>query len=265
MTVGDASNFSKGDTILIIQMQGALIDSSNTPGFGNIIDYRHTGNYEFNYVAGILGNQIVLGNLVTRTYEVENGKVQLVNIHPFVDYTVSDPVACKPWDGSTGGVVALFVKDTLTLYQGITATGLGFRGGVTANFMFNTLACGQTDYYADSASWQYARKGEGIELTGYDKWNGRGKGANGGGGGNAHNSGGGGGGNYKQGGHGGYQLDSCSNAPFNNGGVGGEALNYSNAINELFMGGGGGAGHMDSNNPAFNASGGEGGGIIIRP
>ncbi len=263
MLIDSPANFQNGDMVLLIQMQGAAIDSTNTPAFGNIIDYRHTGNYEFNYIANIAGNEVFLQNVVTRKYDFQKGKVQIVNVHPFISYTVADPVSCPAWNGSTGGVIVLFSKNILTLYQPIDATSRGFRQGITANFRFDTLVCGQTDYYADSTSWQYARKGEGIALAGFDKWNGRGKFANGGGGGNAQNSGGGGGGNFGQGGQGGYQLDSCGSAPFSNGGLPGTGLNYNNSVNQIFMGGGGGAGHMDSDNPAFNASGGAGGGIII--
>lgn len=263
ITLGNPADFQIGDSILIIQMQGAVIDSSNTFSFGNILDYRCTGNYEFNSIKSLTGNVAGLANNVTRRYDVKNGKVQIVNIHPYTSYTVNDPISCPDWDGSTGGVIVLFVQDTLTLNQPIDAGSRGFRGGVTANFKYDTLACSKTDYYADSAAWQYARKGEGIALLGFDKWNGRGKFANGGGGGNAQNSGGGGGGSFGPGGNGGYQLDSCGSAPFDNGGVAGTSLTYSNAANQIYMGGGGGAGHMDSDNPAFFAFGGPGGGIII--
>lgn len=38
MLVEDVTNFSAGDTVFIIQMKGALIDSSNTPVFGTVTD-----------------------------------------------------------------------------------------------------------------------------------------------------------------------------------------------------------------------------------
>src|SRR5204863_6996859 len=39
-TVEDASSFNPGDTVLIIQMKGAVIDSTNTTNFGTITDYK---------------------------------------------------------------------------------------------------------------------------------------------------------------------------------------------------------------------------------
>ncbi len=38
ITVGDASEFKAGDTVLLIQMKGATVDSSNSTAFGTITD-----------------------------------------------------------------------------------------------------------------------------------------------------------------------------------------------------------------------------------
>src|SRR5438876_49316 len=50
VTVEDPSTLNPGDTVLIIQMKGAVIDSTNTANFGTITDYKNAGNYEFKYV-----------------------------------------------------------------------------------------------------------------------------------------------------------------------------------------------------------------------
>ena len=44
ITVADASLYNPGDTVLMIQMKGAVIDTSNTPAFGTILDYGNAGN-----------------------------------------------------------------------------------------------------------------------------------------------------------------------------------------------------------------------------
>jgi gliding motility-associated-like protein len=155
------------------------------------------------------------------------------------------------------------VNDTLSLTENIEVSNDGFHGGANALTMPTSSLCAQTGYWYDSSSWQNARKGEGIVELEYDKWNGRGMLANGGGGGNGQNSGGGGGSNYALGGFGGYQLDSCGNSPFDNRGMGGRALSYDNNINKIFMGGGGGAGQNDGIDPFFKSAGGNGAGIII--
>ncbi len=260
--VEDITNFSTGDTVLIIQMKGALIDSSNTPAFGTITDYRNCGNFEFNYIKSISGNTVILRNVLTRSYDFAEGKVQLIKVPTYSNLITADPLTCVPWNGSTGGVLVFIVNDTLTLNAGIDVSVKGFRGGKNA-IIANSLTCSQNGYYYDSASPQNARKGEGIASLNFDKWNGRGKLANGGGGGNGQNSGGGGGSNSSAGGFGGYQLDSCNNPFLDNRGIGGVALNYSNTTNRIFLGGGGGAGQVDSDDSYFTAEGGIGGGIII--
>lgn len=44
ITVEDASTFYIGDTILIIQMKGAVNDTTNTASFGNVTNYKNAGN-----------------------------------------------------------------------------------------------------------------------------------------------------------------------------------------------------------------------------
>jgi hypothetical protein len=60
ITVESASAFNTGDTVLMIQMKGAVIDSTNTATFGTITNYKNAGNYEFNYVKSKAGNIIEL-------------------------------------------------------------------------------------------------------------------------------------------------------------------------------------------------------------
>jgi gliding motility-associated-like protein len=265
LTVENASTFNVGDTVLLIQMKGAVIDSTNTAAFGTVTDYKNAGNYEFNYVKSVSGNIIELKNMLTRQYDIPVGKVQLIRV-PYYNgsLTTSDTLTCLPWDGNKGGVLVFNVRDTINLNADINVSGKGFRGGVNSNFALNTLACNLTNYYDNSTSTLTAKKGEGITLVGATKLNGRGKLGNGGGGGNGHNAGGGGGSNASFGGFGGYQLNNCGGAPFDNRGIGGQALTYNNTLNKVFLGGGGGAGHYDGpNGSGFYSNGGNGGGIVL--
>ncbi|MBL7703559.1 MAG: gliding motility-associated C-terminal domain-containing protein [Ferruginibacter sp.] len=264
LTVEDATPFNVGDTVLLIQMKGAVIDSTNTTAFGSITDYKNAGNYEFNYVKSKTGNVIELKNTLTRQYDIPVGKVQLIRVPYFISLSTTDTLTCSPWDGSKGGVLAFNVQNTLTLNKPIDVSGKGFRGGINTNFLAGTLACNLLGYHYDNASTETAKKGEGIALIGTTKLNGRGKLANGAGGGNGHNAGGGGGSNASSGGFGGYQLDNCGGAPFDNRGIGGLALTYNNTLNKIFMGGGGGAGHYDGvSGSGHYSNGGNGGGIVI--
>lgn len=263
ITASSTAGFFQGDIVLIIQMKGAIADSSNTANFGNVLDYKNSGNYEFNYIKSISGNTIKLKNNLIRNYDFLQKLVQVIRVPSFNNLEVSDPLSCLPWNGATGGVLTFIVKDTLTLYSDINVSASGFRGGTNLQLEANSVACSKINYYADLSSVEASMKGEGIATLKSDKLNGRGKLSNGGGGGNGQSSGGGGGGNNTSGGKGGYQIASCGNAPFDNGGIGGAGLVYSNTINKIFLGGGGGAGQLDSVENGFFAAGGRGGGIII--
>lgn len=262
LTVEDASTFNVGDTVLMIQMKGAVIDSTNTALFGNVTNYNNSGNYEFNYVQSKTGNVIELKNKLTRQYDIPIGKVQLIRVPYYNNINIIDTLTCLPWDGSKGGVLVLNVQDSVNLYADINVSGKGFRGGLGYNPGNASLTCFQNNYFYPSNTIFAAQKGESITSISSNISCGKGTQASGGGGGQGHNSGGGGGGNGGIGGFGGYQLEPCGSAPYDNRGIGGRQPAYSTATNKIFMGGGGGAGHAD--NPGnIPPAGGNGAGIII--
>lgn len=262
LTVEDATKFNPGDTVLLIQMKGAIIDSTNTASFGIITDYRNAGNYEFNYVKTKTGNVIELDRRLSRQYDVPTGKVQLVRVPYYTDVNVSDTLTCLPWDGSKGGVLVFNVLNKLTLNANIDVSGKGFKGAPGYNPQTTTLNCSRNEFNYPLNSPDAAQKGESITTISNNIISGKGSPAGGGGGGLGHNSGGGGGGNGGTGGFGGYQLEACGGPPFDNRGNGGKSLNYSSATNKIFMGGGGGAGHAE-NAGNLPPAGGNGAGIII--
>lgn len=262
LTVEDASKFNIGDTVLIIQMKGASIDSSNKPSFGIVTNYNNAGNYEFNYIKGKAGNVVELKNVLKKQYSFPNGKVQLVRVPYFQSYVVKDTLTCLPWDGKKGGVLVLNAANDVLLNADINVTGKGFRGGRSKNLFATVLNCAYNDFAYPNTSIAAADKGESIYEIGENIAFGKGPNSSGGGGGNGHNAGGGGGGNGGNGGFGGYQLEACGNAPFDNRGFGGNALNYNNIDNKIFLGGGGGSGHTD-NAQGIDMNGGNGGGIAI--
>ncbi len=264
ITVEDGTKYNIGDTVLMIQMKGAIIDSSNTATFGTITNYNNAGNYEFNYVKRKVGNNIELKNILTRNYDVPNGKVQLIRVPYFENYTANETLTCLPWDGNKGGVLVLNVENNIELNADIDVSGKGFRGGHDPISNPSSLYCEEDNYYYNPNPDLASEKGEGIALLSSEKSFGKGAYASGGGSGNSHNSGGGGGGNGAIGGRGGYNFEGapCMNSPFMNNGIGGNELNYNNLDNKIFLGGGAGAGH--SNNPeGFESNGGNGGAIIL--
>ena len=261
-TVSDATAYNPGDTVLIIQMKGAVIDTSNTPAFGTILNYGNAGNYEFNFISAKSGNVLTLLNKLTRSYDIPDGVVQLVRIPKYKNGYFSGGLIPLNWDGTKGGVIAVISTLGLTSVENIDVTGRGFRGAVGYNAAASSSSCNQNNYYYPFTS-QFANlRGESIGSVSQNLIKGKGSIAGGGGGGNSHNTGGGGGGNGGAGGKGGYQSDSCNSSIVDNGGRGGKSLDYNPAINKIFMGSGGGAGHVD-NASGLVPEGGNGGGIII--
>ena len=266
ISVVDGSTFNTGDTVLIIQMKGAEIDSTNTANFGTVTGYKNAGNYEFNYIKSKIGNVIELKNQLLRQYSIPDGKVQLIRVPSYNSVTISASLTCLPWDGTKGGILAFNVKDTLVMNADIDVSGKGFKGGGGVHGSTSSLNCFENQFYYPAIPSSASEKGEGIYNLGPSKIYGKGKNTNGGGGGNSHNSGGGGGSNAGLGGLGGYQyeLSDCSagTVPFDNRGIGGQPLTYNNTLNKVFLGGGAGSGQ--ANNPElFYPKGGNGGGIVF--
>ena len=259
LTLQDASVFSEGDRVLLIQMKGANIDQSNSASFGSIQAYNHAGHYELNRICKKDGNTLMLVQELLHNYDPADG-LQLVRVPEPQQAVVIGALTGKAWDGSTGGIIALDVQGTLTLQADVLASGIGFRGGEEMNSTLNcSFAVPVGGYAYDPTSGFGAHKGEGIADVPIGSQGGRGALANGGGGGNDHNSGGGGGANATAGGRGGNNEDPGTfNCHGFYPGMGGRPLSYSGQ--RLFLGGGGGAGHANNNS---TNSGGRGGGIVI--
>lgn len=260
LTLDKSTGFSAGMQVIVIQMQGAEINVTNSANFGNINDLRSAGLYERAHIRAVNGNQIELENLLLNQYNLD-GNVQVISLPSFSNAIVTDTLRAQPWDGTTGGVLALEVTDLLALNAPIDVSGSGFRGGLSAidasnncNALTNANA-----YYYDLNNWRGVPKGEGIAAFVADREAGRGAQANGGGGGNDHNAGGGGAGYAGVGGKGGNNNEpdilGCDGTfP----GLGGKSL--TDLDHRLFLGGGGGAGHENNDQ---GTDGGNGGGIVI--
>lgn len=260
ISVKSSEGFFVGDKILIMQMQGAIIDSTNSPLYGTVLDRNSSGSCEFCRITKISGNKITVKNPLVNTYSVD-GNVQLIRVPEYDDAILTGELTCKPWDGSTGGVVALCVYDTLYMKKNINVSGKGFRGG--AVYIFSIYPGHYvSDYTLHKSNLGYgAAKGEGIAQYGVFPYiNGRGAAANGGGGGANHNAGGAGGGNAGCGGDGGegWKDGSFSGNNKDAQSIGGKPLDYTSQ--GIFMGGGGGSGHS---NEFSIGKGGNGGGIVI--
>ncbi len=262
--VSATTNFSVGDKVLLIQMQGASIDESQASTYGNILDYGSAGNYEFQEICSINANTIYFEYTLINSYEA-SGKVQMITVPSYSDALISvADLSAQPWNGSTGGVLVFDVEGTLDFgTQDINVNELGFVGGQAVPSGAGCVFLEDQTYYSDLTSDdETALKGEGIALQISTKECGRGPQANGGGGGNNHNGGGSGGANYGYGGAGGQRIKSSTFTCGSVIGINSKDLSSGYGNNKIFLGGGGGAGH-GNNAGIIGESGLNGGGIVI--
>ncbi|TSJ47593.1 T9SS type B sorting domain-containing protein [Fluviicola chungangensis] len=217
---GNNCNWECGDMVMIYQAQGASINTSDSPSYGDITAYNSSGLYEFNYVSAYNGNTVTLQNPLANNYTA-SGRIQLIKVPSYTTLTVNAGASIVPmiWqDGGNfrrGGVVAIHCVGTITVNGMIQANGSGFRPGATEQ---NTSSAGATFVasYVSASSNDGAEKGESIAGFGTEYATGaynRGAPANGGGGGNGHNAGGGGGANGLNGTPWNGQGIMCSSCP----------------------------------------------------
>ena len=309
---GAATPIAVGDLLLVMQMQDAAINTSNDERYGDgtgtagnttgngsgASSYNNAGRYEFVVAKSALGTgggtvQIegkgpgggLLNTYTNAAASATQGqrRFQVVRVPQLYDASVTGAVTAAPWDGASGGIVALDVANTLTFSGGsINVNAQGFRGGggqgLTggggANTDYRTRVNVNTngtkaEGVAGSPNFMYDGSATLATGTGYpdgtntDASRARGAPGNAGGGGtdgrpsaNDENSGGGGGGNGGVGGLGGNTWN--SNLP--RGGFGGAA--FPHATDRLALGGGGGSGSRN-NSTGVQSSGGRGGGLIL--
>lgn len=178
---GASTKISPGDLLLVIQMQGAAINSTNTSAYGagttSYSGYTSTvaGTYEYVYAAsGVTSNTIYLANPLRNSYTAAAATgsagqytFQVVRVPQYASLNINTgaSITVAEWDGSTGGIIAANVSGTMTLNGGvaITASNLGFRGGGGRQLGGGSGA--STDAVALSSNNANGSKGEGIAGT----------------------------------------------------------------------------------------------------
>lgn len=269
LKLDNVSGISTNDRVMIIQMKGASVNTTNSSSFGSVTSLNDAGNYELATVCSVRSDSVFLLQQLLRTYSVAD-KVQLIKIPRYVSANVTAPLEAAAWDSASGkgGVLAIIVSETLALNAAVSASSKGFKGGsfykdgggcasnAFQNYAYNPTP---TTYFIYSNVQLGAWKGESVSDLPLAMVGGKGACANGGGGGNNHNNGGGGGSNIAAAGKGGDNLSTVG-CTGQQAAIGGYALS-SNSGGKIFFGGGGGAGH--ANNTASSLGGGYGGGIIF--
>lgn len=137
ITVASSTGFAAGNKAIIIQMQGATVNSANASSstWGSVSNINNAGNYEVVDITNVAGNTITISAALTRSY-TPAGNVQLITYPQYNGgATVTGTLTAPAWNGSTGGVVALEAcgaSGTITLNANIDVTDRGFRHGMTS-------------------------------------------------------------------------------------------------------------------------------------
>jgi len=180
---------SAGDVLLIIQMQGAQINSANNITYGDSASgsgylnnsLLYAGNMEF--VVATNAVPLTGGTLTLQTATVNNyikaafgadGQYtyQVIRVPVYYNLNLNADITPPNWDGATGGVIAMAVISTLNMNgHAINVTGAGFRGGGGVQIAGGTsttrdfAAMSPTDANISAQVGNHGSKGEGIAGT----------------------------------------------------------------------------------------------------
>lgn len=239
------SSARSGDLLLLWRSTGqAPADDA-----GVRADLSDLGTFELRRVLEVRGETVTLLEPLARATPVGTQVVRVIEATT-VEVVDGGRLLAPPFDGRTGGVVAVFATGGFVNDGLVSATGAGFRGGV-ASQMTSTRGC-----TGDLSPPPFATMQGRSPLDPTSTSTGRAANGPGGGGGVCRCSGGGGGAHVGRGGEGGGSNDGARAV----GGHGGLPL-VSTPGTQLFFGGGGGAGWTDWD--VFTVSSGAAGGGLV--
>ena len=183
-------NIQAGDLLLVIQMQDGQINPANNANYGSgtgtgsgTTTMDNAGRHEFVRASngGAAGATISFQPALTHTYTQANATTsrgrrsyQVIRVPQYSSVTMAG-VEAPPWDGNSGGVVAVDASGTITLgsatVEGIAnravfLAGRGFRGGAgfQGSQASNDLPWRQVGG-TTAATTAHGGKGEGIAGT----------------------------------------------------------------------------------------------------
>ena len=184
---GAATPIVAGDLLLVIQMQDAAIDSTNTGTYGDgaagdpatgTTNANNSGKFEYLRATG----PIAAGSVPVEGAGVGSGLVnaytdaaatatqgqrrfQVVRVPQYSSATLGSTLTASTWDGTSGGILVLDVTGSLALgAAAVDVSALGFRGG-GARQLAGAAGGSNTDYRSLATSAFHAQKGEGIAGT----------------------------------------------------------------------------------------------------
>jgi uncharacterized repeat protein (TIGR01451 family) len=190
-TANGAGTIAAGSLLLVIQMQDASINTSNSVQYGNgstgqgFTAINNSGNYEFVTATGaIAGGNVPIsgagpgGGLVFGYTNAAAGTTkgistyQVVLVPQYKSATLGALTAAS-WNGTSGGIIALDVAGQLNLGGAtVHADGVGFRGGAGMQLTGNAAGAntdyqfpGPANYTGAAVAGVDAPKGEGVAGT----------------------------------------------------------------------------------------------------
>ncbi|MEA2681695.1 MAG: hypothetical protein QOK05_23, partial [Chloroflexota bacterium] len=174
---GGGAAIAAGDMLLVIQVQDATINSTNSSSYGDGVagdpatgntGLRSSGLYEYVRATGpvVAGAVPISGanagglvndyHAVATTANQTQQKFQVVRVPQYSAASISNGLTAANWDGNTGGVLALDVAGTLNLNAAtLSMQGLGFRGGAGRQ-LNGDAARSNTDYTAPAPTTAFA-------------------------------------------------------------------------------------------------------------
>lgn len=185
LRTGGTTTVAVGDLFVVIQMQDGSFNSSNNSSYGNgsgsgagSTSVGQAGLHEFVRVTAVAGSNISFTPALTNNYaqaaataSAAQKTYQVVRVPQYSSLTATG-ITALPWNGLTGGVVAVDVQGTLTLGSGTVEgqtgrafflAGKGFRGGGGRQL---TASAGTSDDYAVASTVNIdGSKAEGIMGT----------------------------------------------------------------------------------------------------
>ena len=181
---GAALPIAIGDLVLVIQMQDAAINSTNTGAYGDGIAgdpatgwtaLNSAGLYEYAVATSavpLVGGSLTLSSPLINTYTQAaptgtqgQRDFQVIRVPQYVAATLTAGLTAGAFNGSTGGVLVFDVEGALNLNgAAVSVSQEGFRAGLGRRLAGGAGGTG-TDYVNLSANLFHAQKGEGIAGT----------------------------------------------------------------------------------------------------
>ncbi len=164
-----------GDLILIMQMQdGTAGNNANSAAYA--FPATAAGTYEFARVVSLGANSLNLSTNLSNTYvqntvTASNQTYQVIRVPQYSTLTINAgaSVVPWPWNGTSGGVVALDVSGAFTNNGNVNASYAGFRGNAGSSLGGVAGAAAQTtaayDRVQPDTYAAHGAKGEGTAGT----------------------------------------------------------------------------------------------------